>query len=220
MFLTRCKAILAVAAMTSTAVVAQQPESTVPVAPQPAPAVAPAAGAELGAKKPGVKRIGVVTTGSKGEDVRPALLELLQGDGSMLEAVPLTAKMDAFRIAEAKKKECDYMLTVTVDIKPAGDPSGWLKKGLDVTKTANMESLYFKNKDATVQQTDKQTDSVGRVAAKLTPTGKEKVRFTYALSAPGSTQPVLSQTKEVASAEMNSVLEKFLNDVVNQALKP
>lgn len=92
-------------------------------------AQAPQPAGEVGAKKPGVVRIGLaaVKTGSVGEGlnaadlaaaVRNTLAEHLKG--SAVELVQLEAKLPAQVEAEAGQKECDFVVYASVSHKKGG----------------------------------------------------------------------------------------------------
>jgi len=84
--------------------------------------------ASVGAKKAGTVRIGVsVKTTAAGEGVLPndlsAAIQNSLGDylkGTKVEVVPLEAKLAAAQSAEAKEKECDYLLYATASHKKGG----------------------------------------------------------------------------------------------------
>lgn len=92
--------------------------------------------ADLGPKKPGVVRIGLmsVKTGAVGEGMNAAelagavtasLSEYLKG--TKIEVVPIEAKLAAPAAEEARAKECDFVLTLTVSHKKGGGGFGFGK---------------------------------------------------------------------------------------------
>ena len=97
----------------------------------PAPAQAPAAAAVAAspaaspanasadiAKKPGVKRVCVYSTGTSGDTASTHLLSMLGSDPTLLDAKPLTQKIDAMRQAEAQRDQCDFVFEASFDGKP------------------------------------------------------------------------------------------------------
>ena len=93
-------------------------------APSPAP---------LGPKKPGVPRIGVLDPKAQmgqgssvldvGAPVRQAILAYLEGP--VVDVVPIISRVEIQVAAEARQKECDYLLQTTVTKGHAG--GGWRK---------------------------------------------------------------------------------------------
>ena len=79
-------------------------------------------------KKPGVVRVGIVSPKSQmpsasgmfnlSEPVREALIHDI--NGPLVEAIPLSAGIPVQYEAEARQKECDYILTSTVTAKKGG----------------------------------------------------------------------------------------------------
>ena len=174
----------------------------------------------VSAKKPGVKRIGVFASATTGEDsIRQQLKELLQGDGTLIEVTTLTNRVETLRQAEAQRNECDFVLETNFEMKPAKKDGGLLGKATSVAKDVNQETGIVKNSQVRIQETDRKTDTLGKLSNTLTPEPKDKVKVTYKLT-PSSGKPVLlAQEKEVAAADLSKFLEKFLDDVVKESLK-
>jgi hypothetical protein len=183
-------------------VLAQQPPSAEAPAPKP----------------PGVKRIGVSMSGSAAATVGDELIRLLHGDGTVIEAVPLTSSLEAFRIAEAKRKECDFVLDATFEAR-AKKSSSFLSGAIQTMRELNKDSVDLGNTVAARDETDRKAASVDKMAARLTPEPKDKVRVAYRLTATGASAPLLTNDKEVVASDVPSFLQKFLNDVVMSAMK-
>ncbi len=92
------------------------------------------AAAGPGPKKSGVVRVGIVSPKSQmpsssgiinlSEPVREALIHYI--NGPLVEAIPLSAGISVQYEAEARQKDCDYILTSTVTVKKAGGGFGRL----------------------------------------------------------------------------------------------
>ena len=169
-------------------------------------------------KKAGVKRVGVATNGTSVDSIRDELMALLQGDGSLIEVVPLTNRIEAFRLAEAKKLECDFILDTTFEAK-AKSEGGVFSRLTKVVGTVNKETGNFKNTKERQEDVDRKTGSVDNIAKELAPTPKDKVRVAYRLLPLGAAKPLLADDKEIVAAELPAYLETLLNDVVTQVLK-
>jgi hypothetical protein len=177
-----------------------------------------AAADQPGARKAGVKRIGVATSGTSVDGIRDELMSLLQGDGSLIEVVPLTNRIEAFRLAEAKKQECDFILDATFEAKTSAG-GGVFSRLTKVVGTVNKESGNFKNTKERQEDVDRKSASVDNIAKELAPTPKDKVRVAYRLLPVGAAKPVLSDDKEIVAADLPAYLETWLNDVVTLVLK-
>lgn len=180
---------------------------------------ASAADAAASPKKPGVKRIGVVTAGNQGEAVRGELIALLQGDGTIVEAIPLTARIEVYRQAEAQRKECDYILEASFDAKPKGQGGGFLSRAAKAAKTINAETGSFNNSQSRIQETDRKTGSLENISQTLTPDPKDKVKVGYKLLSVSAKQALVTNAKEVTGADLPSFLETFVNDIVTEAVR-
>ncbi len=106
------------------------PSVKVPTAAAPVPQT-------LGPKKPGVVRIGMpaMRTGAVGAGMDAATLSAAFGNvladhlkGPSIEVVAIDAKVDAAILAEARSKECDYVITGTVSHKKGGGGFGMFSK--------------------------------------------------------------------------------------------
>ena len=83
---------------------------------------------EIGAKQPGVVRIGIMTkTGAVGEGIAAADLAAAVNNtlgeylkGTKIELVPIEAKLASLVENEAKQKDCDYVLLANVSHKKGG----------------------------------------------------------------------------------------------------
>jgi hypothetical protein len=170
-------------------------------------------------KKAGVKRLCVYSGGPQGEAVSSDLMTLFQGDPSILEAVAITNRVEAFRQAEIQKKECDLLLDSSFTHIPAKSGGGFLGIAKDVGKTINNETGIVNNSASRIYTTNRQADAVDHISKVLTPDPKDKVKVGYKLISMSSKQSLLSQEKEVSAADLKTFLEKFANDVVVQSLK-
>ena len=170
-------------------------------------------------KKAGVKRLCVFSGGPQGEAVGSDLMGMFQGDPTILEALPITNRVEAFRQAEVQKKQCDLLLDASFTQVQAKSGGGFLNKARDAAKSINNETGTFNNSTARIQNTSRKADSAGNISKVLTPDPKDKVKIGYKLTSVSSKQSLLSQEKEVSAADLPTFLEKFANDVVTQALK-
>jgi hypothetical protein len=170
-------------------------------------------------KKAGVKRLCVYSGGPQGEAVSSDLMTLFQGDPSILEAVAITNRVEAFRQAEIQKKECDLLLDSSFTHIPAKSGGGFLSKAKDVGKTINNETGIVNNSASRIYTTNRQADAADHISKVLTPDPKDKVKVGYKLVSMTSKQSLLSQEKEVSASDLKTFLEKFANDVVTQSLK-
>lgn len=170
-------------------------------------------------KKAGVKRLCVFSGGPQGEAVGSDLMGMFQGDPSILEALPVTNRVEAFRQAEVQKKQCDLLLDASFTHVEAKSGGGFLSKAKDAAKSINNETGTFNNNTTRIQNTNRRADSAGNISKVLTPDPKDKVKVGYKLTSMSSKQPLLSQEKEVSAGDLPGFLEKFANDVVTQALK-
>jgi len=157
--------------------------------------------------------------GPQGEAVGSDLMALFQGDPSILEAVPITNRVETFRQAEIQKKECDLLLDSTFTQIPAKS-GGFLSKATEVGKTVTNETGIGNSSTASrVYTTNRQADAADHITKTLTPNPKDKVKVGYKLISMSSKQTLLSQEKEVNASDVKTFLEKFANDVVMQSLK-
>ena len=177
------------------------------------------AGDSTGAKRPGVIRIGVATNSAAADSIRQELIALLQGDGSLIEVVPLTNRIEAFRLAEARKRECDFILDATFEPKAKSEGGSLISRLTRATGVVNKESGNFDNTQTRKDDVDRKTASVDNIAKELAPTPKDKVRVAYRLIPTGAAKPVLTDDKEIVATDLPAYLETFLNDVVTTALK-
>ena len=176
--------------------------------------------APVHAKKPGIKRIGLFASANSGEEAtRQQLKELLQGDGAVIEVIPLINRVETLRHAEAERDACDLVLEANFELKPAKKDGGFLGKVTSVAKDVNQETNIGKNSQVRVAETDRRANTVSKMSNTLTPDPKDKVKVSYKLS-PLNGKPLLQvQDKEVAAADLPKFLEKFLDDVVKESLK-
>lgn len=174
---------------------------------------------EAAPKPAGVKRIGVEISGGAADAVRDSVVAMLQSDGTVIEAVVLTASLPALRAVEARRKECDFVLSATFEPKTAGGGFGKLTAAaLGAVRDKDGLSKDFVSEDRRARA-ERQAKSVDDLVNRLAPKPTDKVQVTYKLTRVVDSTPLLSHTQEVGPAALSQLLEKFLNDVVEQALR-
>jgi hypothetical protein len=90
---------------------------------------------------------------------------------------------------------------------------------LDVARGLTKDSEGLGTTAALRDDTERKTDSVDKMAQRLAPQPKDKVRVAYRLTAIGAAAPALTNDKEIVASEVPAFLQKFLNDVVMLAMK-
>lgn len=142
------------------------------------------------------------------EAVRNSLVTSLPGPA--LEAVPLEAQMPEQVLAEARQKECDYILyTNLAHKKGGGGLGGFLRKAAPVADVIPMGSGTSAVVASTVTHT---TISVAVVAASIK--SKDEVTFEYRLLATAAPSTVVASKSLKAKAKSDG--EDVLTPLVEQ----
>lgn len=177
-------------------------------------AVAPAAAARaaLGEKKAGIVRIGIAMPKaqlgqaqgpSAGEPLRVMLIQYLTGPS--VESTPIAALLPDQVAAEAKAKQCDYIVYSTLSQKKASGGLGFLKSSsmLNVIPGVGLANSMGKVMGAT------SAAAAASQAASLSSGVKAKtdVLLEYHLTATGNDSPILSNTFDTkATADGEDVI--------------
>jgi len=189
----------------------------------PGPVAASVAGASLGPKKPGVVRLGVVipqaqmgepdsASSSVGESVRTLIIQSLAGPA--VEVTPIGASASAEIDAEAKQKNCDYVLYSSLSQKKSGG-MGFLNKAMPV---ANFIPAVAVAKGASSALGSAMSAAAGAQAAQVaastaagTVKAKNEVAFEYKLMAANNTTPILASAgKAKAKADGDDVISPLI----------
>jgi hypothetical protein len=196
---------------------AGQPIPQSPV--QPASPVAPAA---LSPKKPGVIRIGVVQTkaqmgqGNSGvnvaEPIRSIIMQYLTGPSQ--EVIPLMAMLPVQIDAEAKSKDCDYVLHTTMSQKVGGGGLASLKKF--GAMSSMIPGVGMATGTMTGVMMGAAAGSVVNGAASVAGTVKAKgvVTLDYKLMAPGNASPLIAASD---NAKAKSDGEDVISPLIEKA---
>jgi len=172
------------------------------------------------AKKEGVVRIGVpdVKTGAIGEGInatelagaiRNTLSQYLKG--TRVEIVPLEAKLASAIEAEAKEKECDYVLYATVSHKKGGGGFGMFSKVAPVLgSVVPMAGMGSTAGAVAGQVASTAIYTAGSASANVKP--KDELTLDIKLQN-GSTQTLAKQFKTKAK----SAGEDIISPIVEQA---
>jgi hypothetical protein len=156
----------------------------------------------LGPKRPGVVRIGVVQPkaqmgqGNSGmnvaEPIRTTIMQYLTGPSQ--EVVPLMAMLPSQIDAEAKSKDCDYVLYSIMSQKLGGGGLGALKK--IGAMSSMVPGIGMATGTMTGMMVGAAAGSAVSGAASVAGTVKAKgvVTLDYKLMAPGSTSALIANT--------------------------
>ena len=175
--------------------------------------------AAVSLKKPGVVRLGVVAPQARmgqaegadlsvAEPIRSLIMQSLSHPA--MEVTPIMAWAPAQIDAEAKQKECGYILYSSISQKKAGG-TGLLNKAMPM---ANLIPMVAVAKSASSVLSTAMTAASGAQAAQAAASSaassvkaKNEVTFEYKLMAPGSTAPVLANTAKLkARADGDDVI--------------
>jgi hypothetical protein len=185
------------------------------------PASQPAA--ELGAKKPGVVRLGLaaVKTGSVGEGMNAANLaaavrNTLAGylKGSAVELVQLEAMLPSQVEAEARQKECDFVVYASVSHKKGGGGFGGMF-GKVVAPAVGQVGIGHTGSTAgniAGQAATNAVVSAGEVSANVKQ--KDELTLDVRVQAPGGATPAASRQFK---GKAKSAGEDIITPVVEQA---
>ena len=183
----------------------------------------------LGPKKPGVVRIGVVEPkaqmgqGNSGinvaEPIRSTIMQYLSGPS--LEVIPLAAMLSSQIDAEAKAKDCDYVLYSAISQKTKGGAMSFLKKAGPLTSMIPMVGMAGSMTGAMAGA------AAGTAASSVAGTVKAKseVTFGYQLAVPGNTTAVLANTEKAKAKQdgedvITPLIEQAATAIVAQVTKP
>ena len=175
-------------------------------------------GAAVGAKRAGVIRLGLagVKTGAAGEGVNPAelsaavqntLAEYLKGPN--VELVALEAKLPSAIEAEAKAKECDFVIYATVSHKKGG--GGMFGKALG-SLSENLSRRAYGSSDHIGKAT--QVTVMTAAAATGNVKAKDQLTLEVRLVAPGTPAPVAAKQFQ---AKAKAGGEDIITPLVEQA---
>ena len=171
----------------------------------------------LGPKKPGVIRIGVVQPkaqmgqGNSGAQVaQPIQTMIVQYlSGPAIEAIPLAALIPSQEEAEAKQKECDFVIYSSLSQKKSGG-GGFLRAALPMASMIPMVGMAAGAAGA-VATTAAASAAAGGAGVAGTVKAKNEVSFDYQLIAPGDANPVLSNsTKAKAKTDGEDVITPLI----------
>lgn len=198
----------------------------------PAPSAAVAPPGALGPKKAGVVRIGVVEPqaqmgqGNSGanvaEPIRSTLVQYLSGPS--LEIVPLAAMLSSQIEAEAKVKECDYVLYSDISQKVKGGAMGLLKKAGPLSSMIPGVGMLGGMSGAMAGAVAG-TAVAGAASAASTVRAKAEITFDYKLLVPGNPKAVLANTAKVKASEdgqdvITPMIEQAATAIVAEVTKP
>jgi hypothetical protein len=186
-----------------------------PTVTMPAATASPAAPAPaLGDKKPGVVRIGITmpkaqigqgTQGpSAGEPLRVMLLQYLAGPS--VETVSIAALLPDQMEAEAKAKQCDFLVYSNLSQKKQAGGMGFLKNASSMANMIPMVGLTNSVSGAIAAST---ATAAASQAATLSSGVKAKsdIVLEYHMNAAGNTSPVLNTTLDAkATADGEDVI--------------
>jgi hypothetical protein len=175
----------------------------------------------LGAKKPGVVRLGLaaVKTSSVGEgmnatDLSAAIQNTLADylKAPNIELVRLEAKLPSAVDAEAKEKECDYVIYATVSHKKGG--GGMFGKMVGNIAGAAVSGIGYGNTGAAVAGHAASTAIYTAAAMSGNIKAKDEITLEYKLIPAGGANPSLTNTVK-AKAKSNG--EDIITPLVEQA---
>jgi hypothetical protein len=186
-----------------------QPAYTVSVTP---------AAVQMPAKRSGTVRIGLVqpkldlgpATANSAEALRSLLGQYLVGPN--IEVVPLSAMLPIQAEAEAKQKDCDYILYASLSQKKSGG-LGFLKSAQSMTGMVPVIGMAGRT-SAIVGQAAAHAalSTAGQLAAGVK--AKNEVTFEYRLVAPGSPSPLLA---DIEKSKAQSDGQDVITPMVEQA---
>ena len=174
----------------------------------------------LGAKKPGVPRIGVVQAraqmgqGNSGanvaEPLRQTMIQYLSGP--QLEVTPLDAMIPSQIEAEARQKECDYILYLSVSQKTSSGGMGFLKKAGPLASMVPMVGMIGSAGAIAGMAASTAVSGAAGVASSVK--AKSEVTLDYKLMALGNTTAVVANTLKAKAKEDG---EDVITPLIEQA---
>jgi hypothetical protein len=200
------------------------PPVTIPAGPysthdQQATQVAQAAPAALPEKKPGMVRIGVpgpaAQMGQPGQDVGGLLQTMLIQylSGPMIEVTPIFARAPQQIEAEAKQKNCDFVLSASLSQKTGSSGLGAMRGMASMASMIPMVGAVAGVGGAIASAAAGAAMS-GAAGLSGMVKAKSELTFAYKLAAPGNTESVLSKSLK-AKAKTDG--EDLITPMVNQA---
>jgi hypothetical protein len=178
--------------------------------------------APLGAKKPGVIRIGVVQPkaqmgqGNSGanvaEPIRNTIVQYLTGPAQ--EVVPLGAMIPTQIEAEATSKQCDYILYSSIAQKIGGGGFSMLKKVGSMSSMVPGVGMMTGSMTGAMTAAAASSVMTGAASAASTVKAKSDVTFEYKLIAPGADKPLVANTEKVKAKEDG---EDVITPLIEQA---
>jgi hypothetical protein len=184
---------------------------------------APQPSGEVGAKKPGVVRLGLaaVRTGSVGDglnaaDLAAAVKNTLAGylKGAAVELVQLEARLPEQVEAEARQKECDFVVYATVSHKKGGGGFGGMFGKVIAPAVGQVGIGHTGSTAGNVagQVATNAVVSAGEVSANVKQ--KDELTLDVRVQAPGGATPAASRQFK---AKAKSAGEDIITPVVEQA---
>jgi hypothetical protein len=191
---------------------------------------APAVSA-VGPKKPGIIRIGVTEPkaqmgqGNSGanvaEPIRAMVAQYLNGPA--LEILPLSAMLPSQIDAEAKVKDCDFVVYSGISQKMSSGGLGMLKK---VAPMASMIPMVGMAGGMTGAMAGAMAGSAvsGMAGVASTVKARSEITFEYRLMASGNASPVLANAIKVKAKEdgedvISPLVEQAATDILAQVTK-
>ncbi|HLM03351.1 MAG TPA: hypothetical protein VK400_20025 [Pyrinomonadaceae bacterium] len=181
----------------------------------------------VGAKKEGTVRIGLagVKTGSIGEGLNAAELagaiqntlgEYLKG--TKIELVQMEAKLPSAIDAEAKQKECDYVLYATVSHKKGGGGFGMLSKiAPAIGNVVPVSSMGTRTGQAAGQIARTTIYTAGDAAANVK--SKDELTLEIKLNAIGGGAALAKQYKSKAKSDGEDVISPLVEQAATAILE-
>ncbi len=183
------------------------------------------ASGEVGEKKPGVVRIGLATvkTGAVGEGMNATELSAAIGNtltqflkAPNVEVVGIEARLASQIDAEAKQKECDFVIYATASHKKGGGGGGMFGKMLgNVASTAVSQVGYGSgNVAGAVAGQVASTAIYSAASMSASVKSKDELQLEVKLQTPGNATPLVAKQLK---AKAKSDGEDILSPIIEQA---
>jgi hypothetical protein len=182
---------------------------------------------DVGAKQPGVVRIGIQTkTGAVGEGITAAdLAAAIQNTfgeylkGTKIELIPIEAKITSLVDNEAKQKDCDYVLYANVSHKKGGGGFGGFGKTLgSVVGQTGIGHTGSTAGNIAGQVATQTIVSATTVSANVK--SKDEITLDIKLQQPGGAAVLTQQFKAKAKSDdddiISAVVEKAAQTIVSK----